>query len=60
MRRLLTLAQIHERTGTPLATLRYWRSRGEGPPTFRLGRRIVAFEEDVERWITEAKAADRA
>jgi predicted DNA-binding transcriptional regulator AlpA len=57
--RLLTLDEVAERTRTPLATLRYWRSRGEGPPTFKLGRRVMAFEEDVDSWVAEAKAARR-
>jgi excisionase family DNA binding protein len=54
MGRLLTLDEVAERTRTPLATLRYWRHRGEGPPTFKLGRRVVAREEDVDAWIDEA------
>jgi predicted DNA-binding transcriptional regulator AlpA len=54
MSRLLTLDEVAEWTRTPVATLRYWRHRGQGPPTFKLGRRVVAREEDVEAWIAEA------
>lgn len=54
MSRLLTLDEVAEWTRTPIATLRYWRHRGQGPPTFKLGRRVVAREEDVEAWIAEA------
>jgi predicted DNA-binding transcriptional regulator AlpA len=53
MGRLLTLAEVAERTRIPVATLRYLRSRGEGPPMFKLARRVVAREEDVENWIDE-------
>lgn len=56
MDRLLTLAEVAEATRTPLSTLRYWRHRGEGPRTFRLGRRVVAREVDVAQWV-EARAA---
>jgi predicted DNA-binding transcriptional regulator AlpA len=59
MGRLLTLAEVSERSRTPLATLRYWRHLGKGPPTFKLGRRVVAREEDVEAWIADAVEAAR-
>ena len=53
--RVLTLEQIAERTGLPLNTLRYYRVRGEGPKTFRLGRRVVGMSSDVEHWIAAAR-----
>lgn len=56
-RKIVTLNQIHERTGIPLNTLRYYRTTGIGPKTFRLGGRVVAFEDDVEAWIQEAYQA---
>jgi predicted DNA-binding transcriptional regulator AlpA len=55
--RILTLEEIAERTRTPLNTLRYYRHRGEGPKTFKLGRRVVGMESDVERWIADQRAA---
>lgn len=51
MRNLLTLDEVAAKTRVPVATLRYWRSRGEGPKTFRLGRRVVAFEDAVDEWV---------
>ena len=56
MNNLLTLEEVASRTRIPVATLRYWRSVGVGPPTFRLGRRVVAYEEAIDTWI-EAEAA---
>jgi DNA-binding transcriptional MerR regulator len=53
---ILRLEQISERTGVPVATLRYWRHLGIELPTFRLGRRVVAYEDEVDRWV-EAKRA---
>jgi DNA-binding transcriptional MerR regulator len=53
MAELLTLSEVAELTRVPIATLRYWRSRGEGPETFRLGRRVVAFKDALDAWIRE-------
>jgi hypothetical protein len=38
---LLTMAEVAEALRVPVSTLRYWRSRGEGPKSFALGRRVV-------------------
>lgn len=52
--KIMTLKEVSHRTRVPEATLRYWRSRGTGPKSFKLGGRRVAFlEEDVEAWIQE-------
>ena len=51
--RLLTISEVAEITRTPVNTLRYWRSAGEGPKSFRLGRRVVYRSIDVESWIAE-------
>jgi DNA-binding transcriptional MerR regulator len=55
-RTILRLEQISERTGVPVATLRYWRHLGIEVPTFRLGRRVVAYADEVDLWV-EAKRA---
>jgi predicted DNA-binding transcriptional regulator AlpA len=34
-------------------TLRYWRWKGVGPRSFRLGSRVVYRETDVLAWIEE-------
>lgn len=56
-RKLLKLEQISERTGVPLATLRYYRHKKEGPPTFKLGRRVVAYADEVDAWVAEQRLA---
>ena len=56
MKKLLTLEEVSERTRIPVGTLRYWRSIGSGPAMFRLGRRVVAEESEVDAWV-EAEAA---
>jgi DNA-binding transcriptional MerR regulator len=50
---LVTLTEIAEQTRVPVGTLRYWRHIGEGPKTFRLGRRVMAYAEDVDSWIED-------
>lgn len=52
-RKILRLEEISEATGLPVATLRWYRHRGVGPRTWRLGRRVVAYADDVAAWIEE-------
>lgn len=49
--RLMRLDDVSDRTGVPVETLRYWRKKGTGPPSTRLGRRVVYREDQVEDWI---------
>ena len=60
MSNLLTLEEVAQKTRVPLATLRYWRHAGLGPATFRLGRRVMAYEAEVENWIEAEAAKDRS
>ncbi len=43
--------------GIPEGTLRYWRSAGQGPPSFRLGGRVVYRRAELESWIAAQEAA---
>lgn len=52
-KRILTLQEVSERTRIPLATLRYYRATNAGPKLWKLGGRIVAYEDDVDAWIQE-------
>jgi DNA-binding transcriptional MerR regulator len=52
MDQLLTLSQVAEMLNVPAATLRYWRHIGDGPPSARLGRRVMYRESDVTAWVT--------
>jgi hypothetical protein len=57
----MQLQEIADATGVPLATLRWYRHRGHGGPrTFLLGRRVVAYEDDVAAWVEAARANDPA
>lgn len=50
---LLTIEEAAEYLRTPVPTLRYWRHRGEGPASFRMGRRVMYRRSDVEAWVEE-------
>ena len=39
--------------GVPLRTVYRWRSRGEGPPGYRVGRHVRYRVEDVDHWLDE-------
>jgi DNA-binding transcriptional MerR regulator len=57
---LLTIDEVAERYRVPVATLRFWRHRGEGPTSFRLGRRVVYRLADCEAWLQTQIDADAA
>jgi excisionase family DNA binding protein len=45
--------------GVPLRTVYAWRSRGEGPQAFRVGRHVRYRRCDVEKWIEGRALADQ-
>ena len=53
---LLKTKEVAEMLRVPDATLRYWRSRGLGPPSFRLRRAVVYDRADVDRWVADQRA----
>lgn len=54
---ILSVKQASVMTGVAEATLRYWRHANEGPPSFKLGRRVVYRRNELELWIAEQEAA---
>ncbi len=48
---LLVVAEVAELTRVPAGTFRSWRHTDEGPPSFKLGRRVVYRRADVMAWI---------
>ncbi|MEE6295706.1 helix-turn-helix transcriptional regulator [Georgenia wangjunii] len=54
----MTTAEVAEHLGIPAETLRYWRHKGTGPKSFRLGEKLVRYRrEDVDHWVAEQVAA---
>jgi predicted DNA-binding transcriptional regulator AlpA len=57
MDRLLTMTETSGRTTVPVPTLRFYRHKGTGPTSFKLGGRVLYKESDVEAWIQAQYAA---
>lgn len=51
---MLSTAEVSEYIGIPEDTIRYWRSIGEGPKSFRVGKRLVKYlQDDVDAWLLD-------
>ncbi|AID58871.1 excise [Mycobacterium phage Gaia] len=56
---LMTLDEIAEEHGIPLATIRYWRQVNEAPFRLaRIGRRVMARRSDVDAWLASQFAEE--
>jgi prophage regulatory protein len=49
----LSAVQLEKLTGTKASTWRYWAHIGNGPPSFKLGRRRVWRKDAVLKWLSE-------
>jgi excisionase family DNA binding protein len=54
----MTLLEVSQLLGVPVATLYRWRYRGEGPAGYRIGRHVRYRRAAVEAWI-ETQADQR-
>lgn len=51
---MLSTKEAAEHTGLSENTLRYWRHVGDGPKSFRLGRKLVFYAlDDLEQWLND-------
>ena len=57
MQRYMTTAEVADLLRTSPETVRYWRHIGEGPTSFKVGRRVLYDAADVEKFIAERRAA---
>jgi predicted DNA-binding transcriptional regulator AlpA len=57
---LLLLPEVAQLTRQSIDTLRWLRHRGEGPPGFRMGRRLVFRRAAVLEWIAAHEQAEHA
>lgn len=55
--RLLKTREVSEKTGIPVPTWRWWRHRGEGPPSFKIGKTVFYDADELDAWIQAQKAA---
>jgi DNA-binding transcriptional MerR regulator len=56
---IMTPKEVTAKTGVPQGTLRYFRSAGIGPASFRLEGRVRYRRTDVEEWIAQQETATR-
>lgn len=56
---LMTTDDVANVTGIPVGTLRYFRSTGKGPASFRLAGRVRYRRSEVLAWITDQERATR-
>lgn len=56
---IITVRELSQETGTPENTLRWWRHVGQGPVSFKIGRRVVYRREDVDAWLEQAYSEAR-
>jgi len=50
---LMTIKEVATLVRVPEATLRYWRHLGTGPHSFRVGRSVRYWRNDVVHWLEE-------
>ncbi|PSK99754.1 excisionase family DNA binding protein [Haloactinopolyspora alba] len=55
MSEFMTTNELAEMLRTSPETCRYWRHRGTGPRSFKVGRRVLYDRADVEAWIKAAR-----
>jgi excisionase family DNA binding protein len=53
------MEEVAKLLGVPVGTLRRWRYVGKGPPSFRVGRHVKYFADDVEQWLQEQRGNPR-
>jgi DNA-binding transcriptional MerR regulator len=56
----LKTSDLASRWPIPESTWRYWRHRGYGPPSVKVGRHVLYRQEDIESWLDELQTAQRS
>lgn len=56
---LMTTEQVSGELGIPVGTLRYYRSSGTGPASFRLAGRVRYRRADVLAWVEDQERNSR-
>jgi hypothetical protein len=59
LRELMTTKDVESEFGIPEGTLRYFRSAGVGPASFRLAGRVRYRRGDVLAWVAEQERNTR-
>lgn len=55
---LLTIEDLSKYLCVPIGTLYRWRSRGEGPVGYKVGKHVRFRQRDVEAWLAGRRDAE--
>lgn len=55
-----TTAEVAAQLRRSPETVRYWRHIGYGPPSFKVGRRVLYRKSDVQTWLDDEYARQNA
>lgn len=55
--RLLTVRDVSEILCVPISTVHHWAARGEGPPSFKVGKHRRYDAALVAAWLTQQREA---
>lgn len=55
---LLTTAEVAAITRTSKETVRYWRHRGTGPESFKVGKHVRYERDALLRWLEDQQRLD--
>jgi len=58
-RGFMTTEEVAGYLRTSPATVRFWRYRDYGPPSLKVGRRVLYAEADVEAWLKRVRLEGR-
>jgi predicted DNA-binding transcriptional regulator AlpA len=56
---LVTPDWVSEVCGVPVTTLYAWRCRGQGPPSYKVGRHLRYRASEVEEWLQSQRTVAR-
>lgn len=56
---LMTTEDVSTELGIPMGTLRYYRSKGDGPVSFRLAGRVRYRRAEVMAWVDDQERNTR-
>jgi predicted DNA-binding transcriptional regulator AlpA len=56
--KIVTMPEVADLLQTNVDTLRYWRHKGIGPRSFRVGRRVVYRVSEIEAWLARQQEND--
>ncbi|WP_084647098.1 helix-turn-helix domain-containing protein [Parafrankia discariae] len=54
-KRLWTVRDLADYLGVPVNTIYKWRSMGEGPPAYKVGRYIRFDRREVDEWLEKRR-----